>query len=730
MKILPVVKNIPWTNNFLDVPKLWNVNKLNWLLKHYLNNSDDTIFDDVPLQLKSINSDRLNAEVRLTLSDLKSFSSIYSNWTIYDMLAVNYFITDEGQYFFVKKGDGSTILNGETITYQLELDSWMTNLEGKIVNDNKLRYIKKGHANRFLKKPTENKYNFDFSRDNPNWNKIDGPEPTTEILGKSFLSSNFDVKKLEAGTEILGKKEVYKILNDFSWAVFLVPLTMVEPDPDPLKSKLNYKNGLTICNKDKSCVKLPYQLMILPIFTNNARITWRLENRDWNLNAFLQVYTQTSSEILNAGVIKGLSKGSDVLSNIDDSRVKIQYTTGNRVLNLTGPDREIKNFDKSNLPDPNKSTGTIGTGNYCSMIIKKITYGDEFYSLFETLPNEFFENATINFQSKTLNETFKNDLPDIFNKEWDIVDLDINNPKDYNKEPSIYNSTLKINFNSNQQTKQLSYQLLKGEKPSVLEVSSFLEGIETTRKIVSNGYYSEYKYDLKHSIIENKTNYFSMGSSKFQDFQLQNQAQHNASMVSAQASTGATSALAILGILGAGLTGGLSLIGTAAAGTQTIQSGLSLKEKKSQMVDLKNQPSEIRNTGSNLINILTTDLTVQNDYIIVEGAVDSDLKFFYDEVYENGVRWDFRYSIKWDSRYWFNYWQIIDMNKTIDPTGLNPDEIELINVIFNKGVRLWNIRTLNQELDLNKFDKENLEMEIYNNGTKKVLRLKPSTEKK
>ncbi len=725
MKILPVIKNVEWTNNYQDVPYLINVNKEVWLLKNYLGNSNLNLWDNVKDKKSLVNTDRINATLIVNLKDLKEqLPNLYDTWNIYNLLAVNYFIGNEGQFYFVKKGTGATLTNATTVSFELELDSWMTNIHDKITNDNKERYIRKGHANRLIN-TSGDKYELDFDRANPNWNEISGPKPVKEIIGKGFFSSEFDIDLFKRlGTtanpnKIIGKTEVYKLLNEFNWLVLLSPL------PKDADSKIDYKQGVKVKSKDGTLSFLPYQLLVAPLyeFTNEVESQKTIlgierltagGGRDWVLGDALNGLGQTGSELLNAGVIKGIVKGCDIFPGADHDDIKCEWIKSNKEnrLEFTFPDKNLYNIDK------------VATG---LLIINEIEYNENPNGIFKILENSFFENNLLDFPSQKLNKDFKNELGNIFNKEWDKTNLEPTNDKNIELESSLYNpQILGLKLNATQQAKEISYQLLKGKQPTLSHFSSYAESIETTRKVINEGYYVDYEYDIKENIVGSSQNNYPLGSTKYQDFLLQQQSQHQASMVSAGVGTAISSITSLLGIIGgiiAGpLTGGLSTaatIGTIGLGVSQVgsaaQSGLSVNEKKAQITDLKNQPSEIRNTGSNIINTLATDLTVQNDYLVIEKPVASDLKYFYDEVYENGVNWDFRYSVRFDSRFWFNYWQIIDIHKTLDLTGLNPDEISLVDSIFENGIRLWHIRNATQTLDTSKFGEENLEMEIYEN---------------
>ncbi len=757
MKILPVIKNVEWTNNYQDVPYLTGVNKELWLLKNYLGDSNLTLWDNVKDKKSLVNTDRINATLTVNLLDLKTqIPNLYNTWNIYNLLAVNYFIGNEGQFYFVKKGTGATLVNATTVKFELELDSWMTNIHDKIINDNKLRYVKKGHANRLVKNTTTNKYELDFDRANPNWNEITGPKPVKEVIGKGFFSPKFDIDTLETkGQYIRGKKEVYKFLNDFNWLVMLTPLPDVKLGPEGCSGDTcifgkDYSKGLKITNKDGTVSILPYILMVSPLykFTNKANpippsgpdreTKFGLKNvitpvgKTWDLENTLKTFTQSKSEVINAGIIKGLANGCDIfpdyVAETPEKEISITWTR---------PDSDVQKYNELDLyvPDDNINEevleGLGTTGDYARLVINHIKYEEDYKGLYEIVENTFFENKTLDFPSQKLNKDFKNELGDIFNKEWDKSELEPTNNKDNELESSLYNPQItSLQLNTLNQTKELSYQLLKGKQPTISNYSSYAESLESTRKRINEGYYEEYKYEIKENVVGSIQNNYPLGSGKYQDFLLQSQAQHQTSIQSAKASAGISSITSILGIIGglvlAPFTGGASAgaaigaVGAIGLGASQIgsavQSGLSLKEKKSQIVDLKNQPGEVRNTGSNIINNLTTDLAAHNDYLTIEKPVASDLKYFFDEVYENGVLWDFRYNIRWDSRYWFNYWKILDINKTLDLTGLNPDEIELVNTIFANGIRLWHIRDNNQILDVSKFDKENLEMEIIENG--------------
>lgn len=709
MKILPVIKNVEWTNNYQDVPKLWKVDKELWLIKQYLGNKDKTIWDVVGDKKALVNSDRINASVIINLDNLKEqLPDLYGNWTIYNLLAVNYFIGNEGQYYFVKKQEGAILKNANTVSFNLELDSWMTNIHDKIINDSKQRYVKKGHANRLVK--NGDKYNLDFDRANPNWNEIEGSKPTTHMKGQGFFSSDFDYN-IPIGTVISDRVKINNFLNEFNWLVMLVP---IEPDSN---DKISFYDGLRVIAKDGTEQRLPYQLITQPVYFNDLRkVTFKIRNGDedkkdpdwtqrFSITETLNAYSQTTSKLLNAGIVKGIFKGADMFPKTAD--VKLIMSSPNQFIIEVPKENYIwKPFNKEGATEPEGQRGAI-------LKIDDIWYKEGYEGISKILSNDYIENIPYTTPSKVLNESFKNTLPNIFNKEWLKIDLDKDNPKNKDLEPSLYTpSLLSMKVVSKTTTKEISYQLLKGKSPTIKATSSFVEGLSSIRKHIGVGYYNDYKYDDKENILENEQNVYPLGSSKYQDFILQNQSQHQASMTSASFSTAISSILGILSLIAIPFTSGFSAVGAIGAGSQIVSSNLALNEKKAQITDLKRQPNEVRNLGANNVNILNVDISLQNDYLTVEQAVESDFKYYFDEVYENGVLWDFRFNVRWDSRYWFNYWQILDIHKTLELTGLNPDEIELVDLIFSNGVRLWNIRNLNQELNTSNFDKENLEMDI------------------
>ncbi len=714
MKILPVIKNVEWTNNYQDVPYLTGVNKELWLLKNYLGDSNLTLWDNVKDKKSLVNTDRINATLTVNLLDLKTqIPNLYNTWNIYNLLAVNYFIGNEGQFYFVKKGTGATLVNATTVKFELELDSWMTNIHDKIVNDNKERYVKKGHANRLTKNDTTNKYNLDFNLSNPNWNEITGESGLKQVLGKAFYSPNIDWDYInDTNNQFNGKIDSYKVMNEYNWMIIFKPLT-----PDTA-GNVDYSTGLKIIQKDGTTIILPYDVYATPVFTRKNPDNDATDyNKVWTQNAAdpvlrfnpietLNKLTQESSDVLNTVITKGLFNGFDIFPT------QPELSVGVDILNDGGSPKKwygtflLTSIDKEDIE-------IIEADKWGALKIREIVYNDKYKGDYKNLENSMLENLKPYIPSKIFNEEFKNTIPNIFDKEWDKVNLEPTNDKDMELESALYTpNVLSIKINTSSQTKELSYHLLKGKQPTLSVYSSALEGVSQLRKRINEGFYDEQQFLEKENINETIQNQFPIATSVYAEWNRQNQAQYRASLSSAGLGLGLAS------IFGLGSLKSKSVVGAAAGLGGIVQSALSLNEKKAQITDLKNQPTQVKNAGGNLINLISTDISVQNDYLTVEKLVASDLKYFYDEVYENGVLWDFRYNVRFDSRYWFNFWMILDIHKTLDLTGLNPDEISLVDTIFENGVRLWNIRSIDQELDTNKFDKENLEMEIYE-STKK-----------
>ncbi len=144
-------------------------------------------------------------------------------------------------------------------------------------------------------------------------------------------------------------------------------------------------------------------------------------------------------------------------------------------------------------------------------------------------------------------------------------------------------------------------------------------------------------------------------------------------------------------------------------GGQGASGAFGIRKTDAKVEDLQNQPNETSNTQNNVLGSLNTSLLDFFDYIIYEKPKQSELKQVYDDVYENGVNWNKRQIINWDSRYWFNCWIIQDVVKTLDNSNLSPFEYGFVNDLFARGIRLWHIRTQEQDFNPNNFTRENLE---------------------
>ncbi len=157
------------------------------------------------------------------------------------------------------------------------------------------------------------------------------------------------------------------------------------------------------------------------------------------------------------------------------------------------------------------------------------------------------------------------------------------------------------------------------------------------------------------------------------------------------------------------LTGGVGLaVGAGIAAGATA----SAVGKGVQAIDQQNKPEQVNNNSNSILNIHATNVNGSSPYITIEQAIESELAFYFKEIYRNGSFWNFDYKIRWDSRYWFNFWSIQNIGKTINVDGIAPEEVILFNDIFDKGIRMWHVRDLTL-VNINNYEKENLEMSVH-----------------
>ncbi len=269
---------------------------------------------------------------------------------------------------------------------------------------------------------------------------------------------------------------------------------------------------------------------------------------------------------------------------------------------------------------------------------------------------------------------------------------------------------LDISLNTTQSIKPLSYNLLEGNAPTIKRTSIVDNAVISERIDIDTGYYVGNKYK-DDNLLEQRKVVFPISTSRYYDYMLANQSQQASEGVGA----GTTALLAVAAVVGALFTGGASIpvvAGIGAAGAAATASSYGKLIGKD--ADARRLPKEGKGSSENGLGDLITNINEGFDYKSINEALDRDKAYYYNEVYSKGVLWDFRFNVRWDSRYWFNYWMVLDMDKMVDIKPLNPDEVELVKNIFQSGVRLWHIREATQKLDMKDFSKENLEMDVIN----------------
>ncbi len=284
MKLLPVFYNVPWTKEYKDVLKFWGVNKFDYLSNNYLKNAT-TDWSEAKLQGNIVNTDRINAKVTMNVDNLPAS---YANWTLYDFLAVNYILSDKGQYFFVTT---ATTKGQNQVTYELELDSWMTNVETKISNDNVIREINRGHADRIiLKSGTTDKYQYDFNLANPNWNPINTDNPKKDLIGKQMFIPNASVLDNDGTTnqdiDTSYGSSTFSFLGDIE---YMVAFRTTSNQTEFLNVEIGNKN-----------YKLPFIAYICPLNTDMM-----INNDEWNRTNFMKWVSDKAGEIAGVYIVKG-----------------------------------------------------------------------------------------------------------------------------------------------------------------------------------------------------------------------------------------------------------------------------------------------------------------------------------------------------------------------------------------------------------------------------------------
>ncbi len=701
MKIIAVYKNVEWNQEYNNIPYFPDktIDKTQWLLKNYCNGKTD--FSDVSERGDFFNiTSTTDATFTLSLKEVNQIKG-YESFTIFDLLRVNYFVSDQKQYFFVKL-DGVEVVNGDTITYQLSLDSWMTNIESVFLSDKSQDfYVKRGHYDRL--KPIAgdpDAYTFDYSFDNPNWDPINNKEVPKQIFGADVLTClPKDTSKWTGNNiNLTGHNEINSVLNEIFWMTIFVPIGT--SDSSAPADEVEYKHGTKITLKNGEVITLPYQLITVPLKENcGVRAKGRTTYQDLNADAMFDQFAQTSSKIIGATVTRGLFPGFDFLDN--NSKVSIDII--DKTFNVEMDQKYVEVWTVSG----SNQSGAIRINNLSGNVYNPGYFGNEYSILDTTNPNYHYLNQWFD----SLEWARKAKLPtgvrtDLFYSPR-FTTLSVLRDRTLDLETYLYNEhILKISLNGSQEKLLLNLQLMNGKSPSYFKTTTFDNGVVNERKDIETGNY-RYRKWVDDNLVESKTNVFPTASSSYQDYMLQNQAQRGSEI----AGTAITTGSAIIGSIISILTGGVGVgVGIAvAAGVNAATSGGRIVSKR---LDAQRQPNQSSSTTNNVINELMTNIGSGYDYITLERAVGTELNYYYEEVYRKGVLWEFSSKPRLDSRYYFNYWQIEDSESVVDVSNLSSADISVMKAIFENGVRLWHIRDADQKHNPNQYQLENLEMSV------------------
>ncbi len=712
MKLIPVFKNVNWNNNYSDVPKFWNnVDKELWLLKKYCNNNDKTVWDQL-LNVKSIK--RENNIRGSVVFDLKLLPTNYGKQDIYFLLKCNYLVSNSGQFYFVVN---AKVNNLNSIIFTLELDSWMTNIEPIIVNDSIEKNVIQGQHDRFIDKDTNN-VSFDYSDENCNWNYTHADNFNYIVQTKWLLKiDNFFNKNTRKDFSLIGK-EAYDILNEYPCFIALVPYDTALKSQTG--SKMNEENLITSTEENVK-IEIPYRILVSPVRPSGlvqlqANYGGQTSG-DVSLEteALLKV-TNASSKTIGVGFFQGVSLGwswvSPTTGATDIFKIDFTQTSTNTKLRI----------DMGNGGQPVKDN--TSKGSEYTMGVSHLTQQDKdnktVFKIMEkddatNITSWVFKNRPIlpavkaieNFESENWWDVF---TPKLIRKQ----ELNKNNLKNIKYETYMYNEKLtKITLKTFSSQKQLSYFLLQGEKPSLTATNFWNEGQLFISRRLNVGRYKQSIY-AGDFLSETINIIFPTTSDKAVDYMVQNQAQHKVERTQGifnaafGAITGAVGIAASVFIPGA-VSRSTGFVSGVVGGGQGASGAFGIRKADAKVEDLQARPNETSNTQNNVLGSLNTSIMDFFDYIIYEKPKASELKQVYDDVYENGVSWNKRQIINWDSRYWFNYWIIQDVIKTLDNSNLSPFEYGFTNDLFGRGLRMWHIREQEQDFIPNNFTRENVE---------------------
>ncbi len=714
MKWLPVKNNIEWTPVYDDVPHFVdkNIDKTDWMLQHYCN-TDKTIWDEVPLTKSTVKTTNTDAVLRIGLTMLRKLTP-YANWTLDDLLKVNYVFSDNGDFYFVAT---TNVINGNSVEFTMIRDLWMSKIDNVIVQDEIPRKVLRGHYNRFTD-IDDNTKTINTDLDNPNWKNNSLKEYMKVAKSISVYTSKFTTCELQnqaGGSNFLwNAKNVscsgsnktdlkYKFLNEFYWLTIFVNLDRSLAD-DPASLSASYGDGTKVITNGGEVV-LPYRIYSLPILSTDLYTAFKIKNYDTSSAVsdidvvdMLDGLTKSSSKVIGATLTKGLFYGSTLFSEKSNAfNVIYKNTPLGETIELW-----LNNSDIVYTSQLDEFGLVVGTSRAGSPIVapEKIDLTDrqvntEILSILKGQNNSFFPFVSNELRDKFADVFRIPEIRDFFNKRFNNSDLSETNKKDIKLEPLYYSNQIsELILNTPTVTKKLSYQYLEGKYPDIKK-KSFMDNGTVTEKtlIIGNKYLKMSLNDAE--ILENKNNIFPTRTVAYNDYLIQNQSQRAGNL----ARIGAEGGTNIL----KNLFNPFSLISSATdIGTEVMQ----IKNKES---DIMREPHQIKNLSGSIVNDFLVDNNELIDYLVLSQVSDVDMNEIWNDVYRKGCYWNFEKVINFSSRYWFNYWMIEDINKTLDVSNLHNDEIELVRSIFTSGIRLWNIRSLSQKLNMKIYDLENLE---------------------
>ncbi len=700
MRILPTYTNIQWNQEYNNIPFFPDktIDKTLWLLDKYCNGKTD--FNDVPELGKFFNiTSTTDASFTVSLNEINKISG-YEDFTIYDLLRVNYIITDEKQFFFVNT-DGVKVDNNRTVTYTLSLDSWMTNIEEVFLADGSQEfYIKRGHYDRFSPiKDDPGAYTFDYSLNNPNWDPLNNQEVPKHMFGAEVFSCIPEGTSNWTSNNIILTKsnDINSVFNDMFWMTLLVPLGTT--DSTPPAGVINYTNGTDIYLKSGEKIALPYQLITVPLRGQcGIKATGEADYTKMDIDELFNYYAQTDSEIIGAVVTRGLFPGF----NIPHRSIELNMDIGDKTFDIEISNNFIENWVGNNL----RKFAALKINDLVGNNVNPSVYGNRYSILKGTTPGwNYLNNWLDSIEWKRITKLPGFQFERIFTPRFTTLSKDGYRNDEY--EPYMVSDHMfKITLHGAQEDQILSMQSLGGQLPEYIKTSTFDNGTVTERKDIDVGFYKKRKW-IGDNLVESKTNIFPTATSNYQTYLLQNQSQRTSDILG----TTLTTLAAFIGGITAIATGGISLgVGVAtAAGVNAATSGVRIASKS---LDARRQPNQANSSNNNVVSELMADMGNGYDYLTVETVIGAEAKYYYEEVFRKGVMWEYKDSPRLDSRWYFNYWQIEDSESVVDVSNLSPADVSIMKQIFENGVRLWHIRDANQDHNPNQYERENLELSV------------------